>query len=358
MMRVELVESEGTRSPAMRQVVGFARRLATTKCTVLISGESGTGKERIARLLHDESPRAAGPFVAINCGAMTETLLESELFGHARGAFTGAAQDRLGLLEAAHGGSLLLDELGEVSLAMQVKLLRALQTREIRRVGENKGRLVDVRIIAATNRDLAEAVARGTFREDLYYRLKVVELRLPPLRARPEDVLPLARELLRTAAERLGRPVTSFSPAVAELLLRHPWPGNVRELENAMERGVALARSAQIEVDDLPDEVRHTLQSAAPAFSERGARTLAQVEREHIIAALELHGGNQTLTARSLQIGEATIHRKLKSYGLTTPRRGPAAIASAPRCAEAGTTEPREHRPRPLSGPSLSVAPN
>jgi transcriptional regulator with PAS, ATPase and Fis domain len=313
---VEPVESGLSRSPAMLEVVRIARRLANVECTVLISGESGTGKERIARFLHEESPRAAGPFVGINCGAMTESLLESELFGHARGSFTGAAADRPGLLEAANGGSLLLDELGEVSLAMQVKLLRALQTREIRRVGENKARTVDVRIIAATNRDLAQGVAEGTFREDLYYRLKVVELRLPPLRERREDVLPLARTLLSQVAVRMQRAVTGFTPAVAELLMHHDWPGNVRELENAMERGVALARGALVDVADLPEELQGRPSSVARSFTEGGTRTLAQVERDHIVATLELHGGNRVHTARALQIGEATLYRKLKSYGL------------------------------------------
>jgi two-component system, NtrC family, response regulator HydG len=316
-MNVESLESSVTRSPAMKEVIGLARRLADVDCTVLISGESGTGKERIARFLHDASPRASGPFIAINCGALTETLLESELFGHARGSFTGAADHRAGLFEAADGGSLLLDELGEISTAMQVKLLRALQTREVRRVGENKPRAVNVRILAATNSDLTQAVAKGTFRQDLYYRLKVVELRLPPLRARSEDVLTLARQLLSAAASRMQRKVTGFSSEVSELLLRHEWPGNVRELENAMDRGVALARGELLEVDDLPDELRGVGRPASSVTT----RTLAQVEREHILAALELHGGNQTRTARVLQIGSATLYRKLKSYGVLTPRR-------------------------------------
>jgi transcriptional regulator with PAS, ATPase and Fis domain len=324
------VESTLTRSPAMQQLLGLARRLAEVECTVLLTGESGTGKERIARFLHEQSSRAGGPFIAINCGAMTETLLESELFGHARGAFTGAAEHRAGLLEAANGGCLLLDELGEVSLAMQVKLLRALQTREIRRVGENNARSVDVRIVAATNRDLAQAVVEGTFRQDLYYRLKVVELRLPPLRERREDVLNLAQQLLTTAAERMQRQVTAFSPAVGELLLSHDWPGNVRELENAMERGVALARGARIEVEDLPDELRGERRAQAPTASSRASQTLAQVEREHIIAALEANGGNQSRTARTLEIGEATLYRKLKSYGLIQARSTGPRLVDAP----------------------------
>jgi two-component system response regulator HydG len=337
---VEPVESGNPRNPVMIELLATARRLAEVECTVLISGESGTGKERIARLLHHESARASGPFIAINCGAMAETLLESELFGHARGAFTGAAVHRPGLLEAANGGSLLLDELGEVSLAMQVKLLRALQTREVRRVGENTDRAVDVRIIAATNRDLARGVADGTFRQDLYYRLKVVELRLPPLRARREDVLPLALTLLRSAAAHMERLVTGFTPAVGELLLRHDWPGNVRELENAMERGVALARGALVDVGDLPDELRGEHRSAqSRPLAEWGTRTMAEVEREHIMAALERHGGNRTHAARALQIGEATMYRKLKSYGMVTPRSKPVLVTSAGRCADAEGAE-------------------
>jgi len=313
----------------MKEVLALARRLATVKCTVLITGESGAGKERIARLLHEESPRAAGPFVAINCGALTETLLESELFGHARGSFTGAADHRPGLLESADGGSLLLDELGEVSPAMQVKLLRVLQTREVRRVGENRARPVDVRILAATNRNLAQSVAAGTFRQDLYYRLKVVELCLPPLRARREDVLPLARQLLGAAAARMGRSVTGFSPAVAELLVRHPWPGNVRELENAMERGVALARGGEVEVEDLPEELR----GVARPVAGQGALTLAQVERAHILEMLEFHGGNQTHTARALQIGESTLYRKLRRYGVRGVSGPPAPVERGPAAA-------------------------
>ena len=244
------------KSPAMRQLVDLARRVAKVDSTVLITGESGSGKERIARLVHEESTRAAGPFIAVNCGAITETLLESELFGHARGAFTGATQDRPGLFEAANGGTLLLDEVGEVSPGMQVKLLRALQEREIRRVGENKSRRVDVRVVAATNRDLAHGVAGGAFRQDLYYRLKVVELHVPPLRERRDDILPLARVLLADAALRMKRKIAGLAPGAADQLLRYDWPGNVRELENAMERAVALARGSRVELEDLPEEVR------------------------------------------------------------------------------------------------------
>ena len=309
-----------TKSAAMRQLVELARRVAKVDSTVLITGESGSGKERIARLLHEESTRAAGPFIAVNCGAITETLLESELFGHARGAFTGATQDRPGLLEAASSGTLLLDEVGEVSPAMQVKLLRALQEHEIRRVGENKSRRVDVRVVAATNRDLAGGVAGGAFRQDLYYRLKVVELHVPPLRERRDDILPLARVLLADAALRMKRKILGLMPKAADQLLRYGWPGNVRELENAMERAVALARGSRVELEDLPEEIRHTLPK--PAASDV-VRPLADVEQEYILAALELNEGNQTRTAEQLQIGSATLYRKLKSYGLIGRRQAP-----------------------------------
>ncbi len=302
------------RSPAMRQVVDLARRVAKVDATVLITGESGSGKERIARLVHQESTRSAGPFIAINCGAITETLLESELFGHARGAFTGATQDRPGLFEAANSGTLLLDEVGEVSPAMQVKLLRALQEREIRRVGENRSRAVDVRIVTATNRDLAQAVTSGAFRQDLYYRLKVVELQVPPLRERRDDILPLARVLLADAALRMKRTTSGLSPGAADQLLRYLWPGNVRELENAMERAVALTIGTRVELEDLAEEVRRA--APRPAASGGGVRPLEEVEKEYILAALELNGGNQTHAAEQLGIGSATLYRRLKAYGM------------------------------------------
>jgi DNA-binding NtrC family response regulator len=302
------------KSPPMRQLVDLARRLAKVDSTVLITGESGSGKERMARLVHEESTRAAGPFIAVNCGAITETLLESELFGHARGAFTGATQDRPGLFEAANSGTLLLDEVGEVSPGMQIKLLRTLQEREIRRVGENKSRGVDVRVLAATNRELAHGVAGGSFRQDLYYRLKVVELHVPPLRKRRDDVLPLARVLLADAALRMKRKISGLAPAAADQLLRYQWPGNVRELENAMERAVALARGSRVELDDLPEEIRRAFPT--PVASKGKVRPLDEIERDYILAALELNGGNQTHTAAQLHIGSATLYRKLRSYGL------------------------------------------
>ncbi len=309
------------KSSAMRQLVDLARRVAKVDSTVLITGESGAGKERIARLVHDESTRAAGPFIAVNCGAIAETLLESELFGHARGAFTGATQDRPGLFEAASNGTLLLDEVGEVSPAMQIKLLRVLQEREIRRVGENKSRRVNVRIVAATNRDLVHGVAEGAFRQDLYYRLKVVELRVPPLRERREDILPLARVLFGDASLRMRRGITSLSPSAADQLLRYPGPGNVRELENAMECAVALARGNRVELEDLPEEVRQAV--ARPTATDGAVRPLEDIEKDYILAALDHNRGNQTHTAKQLHIGAATLYRKLKSYGLIAePRLG------------------------------------
>ena len=302
------------KSPAMKRVVDLARRVAKVDSTVLITGESGAGKERIARLVHEESTRAAGPFIAVNCGAIAETLLESELFGHARGAFTGATHDRPGLFESANGGTLLLDEVGEISPAMQVKLLRAIQEREVRRVGENKNRRVDVRILAATNRNLAAEVTAGSFRQDLYYRLKVVELLVPPLRERRDDILPLARILLAGAALRMKRKISGLTPGTTDQLLRYAWPGTVRELENAMERAVALAPGSRVEREDLPEEVREA--KPMPTVDDGTVRPLEAIEKDYILAALAINKGNQTRTAEQLQIGSATLYRKLKSFGL------------------------------------------
>jgi DNA-binding NtrC family response regulator len=302
------------KSPRMLHLVELAQRAAKVDAMVLITGESGVGKERIARLVHNESTRAAGPFIAVNCGAITETLLESELFGHRRGAFTGASSDRHGLFETANHGTLLLDEIGEVSPAMQVKLLRVLQEREIRRVGESKSRPVDARVLAATNRELAHGVADGTFRQDLYYRLKVVELLVPPLRDRRDDILPLARILLADAAERMGRKITSIVPRAVDQLLRYEWPGNVRELENTMERAVALARGSRVDLEDLPEEIRQAF--PRPVVTMGAVQSLSEIEKEYILAVLQLNDGNQTHTARQLGIGSATLYRKLKKYGL------------------------------------------
>lgn len=301
-------------SAAMERVLDLARRVARVDSTVLITGESGVGKERIARLIHEESARTRGPFVAINCGAVAEGLLESELFGHAKGAFTGASQDRPGLFEAANGGTLLLDEIGEVPPPMQVRLLRALQEREVRRVGENKDRRVDVRVIAATNRDLLAEVHAARFRQDLYYRLRVIEIRVPPLRERRDDILPLARVFLAEAAARTGRKATGFTPKAAHQLVRYGWPGNVRELENAVERAIVLSRTSRIDQDDLPDEVGRALPAA---YAPGDVRPLEAVERDYIIAVVRANDGNKAKAAEQLAIGPATLYRKLKQYGAT-----------------------------------------
>jgi len=311
-------EAMVAQSAPMRRLLDLAQRIAPVESTVLITGESGTGKELIARLVHGASRRAAGPFIPVNCGAITETLLESELFGHARGAYTGAVSDRAGLFESAGGGTILLDEVGEISPAMQVKLLRVLQEREVRRVGENRSRPIDVRVIAATNSDLAADIRLGRFRKDLFYRLNVVELHVPPLRERREDILPLARQLLAEAAARLRIPVMTLAPALEEQLLRYPWPGNVRELENTMERAAALADRTV--VDALPGDLRPPV--AAPPVASP-ARPLSDIERDYILAVLEANGGNQGLTALQLGIGSATLYRKLRSYGRVRPRFSP-----------------------------------
>ncbi len=298
------------RSARMRRAFDLACRVARVDSTVLLTGESGVGKEVLARVIHERSPRAGGPFVAINGAALPESLLESELFGHARGAFSGASSDRAGLFEAANGGTLFLDEIGEVSLGLQAKLLRALQEREVRRVGENRSRKVDVRVVAATNRDLAKDVETGHFRKDLYFRLRVIEVPVPPLRERPEDVLPLAKALLLDANERTGARVTGFTPEAARLLLRHPWPGNVRELANAVERAAVLADGARVGVEDLPDEIGRPGRAAGTSGD-----TLADVERTHVLAILADEKGHREKAARRLGIGVATLYRKLKEWG-------------------------------------------
>ncbi len=306
-------------SEAMRRVLELARKAAAVDATVLVTGESGVGKERVARLIHDRSARAQGAFVAINCAAVTETLLESELFGHTRGAFTGATQDRAGLFEAASGGTLFLDEVGELPQPMQVKLLRAVQESEVRRVGENKSRKIDVRLVAATNRDLAAEVEASHFRPDLYYRLRVIELHIAPLSERKEDILPLARGFLAASAARSRRKAASLTPAAADQLLRHCWPGNVRELQNAMERALALGSGERIESDDLPEEIR-AARGAAPSTGQ----SLADLERSAIYAALEETDGNRERAAAQLGIGVATLYRKLDRYRARQPaRRGP-----------------------------------
>jgi two-component system response regulator HydG len=301
-------------SERMQRVLDEARRVARVDSTVLITGESGVGKEALARFIHDQSTRAARAFVGINCAAVPEALIESELFGHVRGAFTGATQDRVGLFESANGGTLLLDEVGDLPLAMQVNLLRVLQEREFRRVGENRTRQVDVRVLAATHRDLAGEVAAGRFRQDLLYRLRVIEIRIPPLRERRDDILPIARQVLAETASRMKVPITGFTPAAADQLLRWGWPGNVRELQNVVERAVVLAQGNRIEVDDLPDEVRRSTPGVGSPGVAPVVRPLADVERDHILAVIDAVGGNRTRAAAALGIGSATLFRKLKEY--------------------------------------------
>jgi len=316
----DLVSGMVARSEAMRGVVAMARRVAKSSATVLIYGESGVGKERIARLVHDASPRTGGPLVALNCAAMPESLLESELFGHAKGAFSGAVADRPGLFEAARGGTLFLDEIGEVPTAMQAKLLRVLEEREVRRVGENRTRPIDVRIVAATHRDLAAAVREGRFRQDLYFRLRVVEIRIPPLRERLDDVLPIARRVLAEAAAREGGAPKELGKGACRALFDHDWPGNVRELVNAMERAYILSEGPRVELGDLPPEIAG---GEAPHRGGGGddTRTLAEVERDHILATLSAVGGNRARAAERLGIGVATLYRKIDQYGAAR-RRG------------------------------------
>jgi DNA-binding NtrC family response regulator len=303
-------------SAEMAQVLDLVGRVAPTDATVLIRGESGTGKEIIAKALHHASRRAGGRFVAINCGALPETLLESEIFGHVKGAFTGAGANKKGLFEEAHDGTLFLDEIGEMTPGLQVKLLRAVQSGEVRPVGSTQAITVDARVVAATNRDLEPMIRQGTFREDLFYRLNVIPIVLPPLRERREDIPLLAEHFLARFAQRQGR-VLRLSAGAMERLLRYAWPGNVRELENAMERTAILARDETIEAGDLPPHVGAGL-ALGPAPGLAAEQTLAEAERAHIIQILERYGWNHSRAAEALGIGRTTLWRKLKEYGIET----------------------------------------
>jgi len=301
-------------SAPMVQVLELVRRVAPTGATVLIHGESGTGKEVIAKAIHHASDRARGPFVAVNCGALPEPLLESEIFGHVKGAFTGASANKKGLFEEAAGGTLLLDEIGEMTPTLQVKLLRALQSGEVRPVGSTQAITVDVRIVAATNRDLEHMIREGEFREDLFYRLNVIQIVLPPLRDRREDIPALAEHFLARSAGKLGRGLR-LSPEALERLLRYPWPGNVRELENAIERAAILTRGDAVEPDDLPPHVTAGIQlGPSPALPRQ--ISLADAERAHILQTLERFGRNHSGAAEALGIGRTTLWRKLKEYGI------------------------------------------
>lgn len=314
-------ESIVGRSEPMREVVALASRVAPYPSTVLITGESGTGKEAIARALHRASPRAAKRFVAVNCGAIPETLLESELFGHEKGAFTGAERTHHGLFAEAEGGTLFLDEIGELPGSLQVKLLRALQEKSVRRVGGSSEREVDVRVLAATARDLAEEVSQGRFREELYYRVNVVHLHLPPLRARPEDIPPLAAYFVHKHAPRLGLEPALLSAAVLSVLARYEWPGNVRELENAVERALVLS-GGEVGVEHLPDRVRtgeHPFEREVDDGDLSIKRRLPALEEELIRRALERTKGNKTRAAGLLELSVRALSYKVKDYGLEKP---------------------------------------
>ncbi len=303
-------------SREMRRAYAQIARVANTDTMVLLTGESGTGKELAARALHAQSNRAHKPFVAINCAAVPPHLLESELFGHAKGAFTDAKESRRGLFEQAAEGTLLLDEIGEMPIEMQPKLLRVLQEKQLRPVGSNSVTPISARIIAATNRDLEEEVRQGRFREDLYYRLNVVQIQIPPLRARGKDVLLLARQFIAQFAERAQKKVSGMSPEAAHRILHFDWPGNVRQLENSIERAVALTRSEQIEVDDLPERVR-TFEGSRAALTDVDSElvlSLDEVERRHIQRALQAAKGNKTQTAKVLGVDRRTLYRKLERF--------------------------------------------
>jgi transcriptional regulator with PAS, ATPase and Fis domain len=306
-------------SEAMRRVLRLVEKIAPTETTVLLTGESGTGKEKVARFLHLQSGRASGPFIAVNAAAIPEGLIESELFGHVRGAFTDARDRKRGYFEMADGGTLFLDEIAETSPLVQVKLLRVLQEREVRPVGSDFALKVDLRIIAASNRDLRQAMAAGLFREDLFYRLNVFSIHLPPLRERQDDIPFLANYFLELVGERTGRTFRGFSEPAAAFLVNYSWPGNARELENAVERAAALADGPWIMPRDLPPEIsEHGLplltEGSAPPLADN--LTLEQVEAWYIRRVLEQEKGNQTLAAQLLGISRSTLWRKVKRYHL------------------------------------------
>jgi DNA-binding NtrC family response regulator len=305
-------------SPVMQEVFETVKQVAPTRATVLILGESGTGKEMIAKAIHQLSPRAKQPLVSVHCAALSPTLLESELFGHERGAFTGAHERRIGRFEQAQGGTLFLDEIGEIDASLQIKLLRFLGERTFERVGSNKTLTADVRLVAATNKDLEAMVKAGTFREDLYFRLKIVELYLPPLRDRMEDVPLLAKSFLREFAKENDKPIADFTADALEMLLNHRWPGNVRELRAAIESAVVMCRGDRISARDLPRTVRS---EAAPTgdparLLAKNDLTVKEAEKQLIIRALKETKGNRTLAAQKIGMPRRTFHRKLHTYHL------------------------------------------
>ncbi len=310
------------RSAAMRKVFATIEQVAPTDVDVLLQGETGTGKELVARALHQRSARRTERFVPVNCGAIPENLLESELFGHERGAFTGATARSIGLLEYAHGGAFFLDEVGELPSTLQAKLLRAVQERTIRRVGGRQEIPIDVRLIAATARDLRAAVAEGAFRDDLYYRLNVVTVRLPPLRERSEDLRPLAAHFVSRVAQEMNKVVTGFTGEALEVLEHYRWPGNVRELMNVCRRGVAMARGGTIGVETLPDEVveqstyRPHEDGGAAGYFELRERRVEAFEREYFSDLLRTHGGDVVAAAEEAQLPQGTLYRLLKKRGI------------------------------------------
>jgi two-component system NtrC family response regulator len=308
-------------SGKMEEVMNLTGRVAQSEATVLIRGESGTGKELIANAIHYASSRAGRALVKVNCTALPENLLESELFGHERGAFTGAVESRIGRFEQAHTGSIFLDEIGDLSPSLQMKLLRVLQEKEFERVGSNQTIKTDVRVMAATSRDLEEGLRSATFREDLYYRLNVISIFLPPLRDRREDIPLLIDHFLQTYSEKNRRPVPGISKEARDLLLQYSYPGNVRELENVIERSVVVSRGDTITTRDLPLQVREALREAALGLEDKGRTLDAMVEgmeRDLIVRALEEHGWVQTKAARSLGISERVLRYKMKKYRLST----------------------------------------
>ena len=302
-------------SEEMQEVLSLVARVADSTVSVMVTGESGTGKELIARAIHYNSRRADQPFVAVNLAAVPEALIESELFGHVKGAFTDARADRTGLFEEADGGTIFLDEIGELDPSLQAKLLRVLQESEIRPVGATKTRRVDVRVVAATNRDLEERMAAGAFREDLYFRLNVIDIHLPPLRKRPDDIVTLAEHFLAEIAGKLAPPRDlSIAPDAQRALLNYGWPGNVRELQNVIERGVALCGDGVIRATDLPENVRKKRDADFLATAVARKMTLAELEQEYILRVLEDEGGNKTRTAQRLGLDRKTLYRKLEEY--------------------------------------------
>lgn len=295
----------------MQKLIDMAMTVAKVPTSILITGESGVGKEKLVEFIHQHSDLSDKPLLAINCGAITETLLDSELFGHVKGAFTGADNNKIGLIESADGGTLFLDEVGELSPTMQTKLLRVIQEKQIRRVGDNNIKDVEVRIISATNKDLEAAVEAGEFRQDLYYRLNVIKLIIPPLRNRGEDILPLARYFLGDFNEKLNRNITGFNYKTADLLLNYDWPGNIRQLANTIERAVVLSPGPQVMPEDLPEEFHQNI--TKPSVN-NGIKPLNSIEKDYIISVLETLNNNKALTAKKLGMSLATLYRKLKEY--------------------------------------------